>query len=265
MLTYHEFSSTIQDLHLPGGVPLIVHASMSAFGPIKGGVETILGSLFTVSDQILFPAFTFKTMVTPEDGPEDNGIEYGSGKSTNALAEFFHANLPVDPLIGEVAEKFRLMPDNSRSSHPILSFCGRNLDEAIYNQTLDDPLAPIQVLSEMDGWVLLLGVDHSCNTSIHLAEKMSSRRQFIRWALTETGVVECPAYPGCSDGFNQIKPVIRDISRHASLGNGSIEAVPIHFLVEIARSMMVANPQALLCSRKDCQRCNTIRNDWGNG
>ena len=260
-----NFTSTIQELRLPTGVPLIVHASMSAFGPIKGGAETILGSIFTVSDQILFPAFTFKTMITPEDGPELNGIEYGSGKSTNAMAEFFHAGMPVDPLIGEVAEKFRWMPDVKRSNHPILSFCGRNLDSVIDSQTLNDPLAPIQTISEQGGWVLLLGVDHTCNTSIHLAEKMSSRRQFVRWALSETGIVECPAYPGCSDGFNQIQPVIQDISRRVQLGNGWIEAVPIQFLVEVARSMMVANPQALLCSRKDCPRCNTIRNDWGNG
>jgi aminoglycoside 3-N-acetyltransferase len=265
MLTYHDFSSTIQNLNIPSGVPLIVHASMSAFGPIKGGAETILGSIFTVSDQILFPAFTYKTMITPEVGPDMNGIKYGSGKSSNAMAEFFHQNMPVDPLIGEVAEKFRWMPEVKRSAHPILSFCGRNLDAAIELQSMEDPLHPIQMISEMDGWVLLLGVDHTCNTSLHLAEKMASRRQFIRWALTETGVVECPSFPGCSDGFNQIKPVIQDISRQVALGNGWVEAVPIRFMVEIARSMMVSNPQALLCSRKDCPRCNTIRNDWGNG
>lgn len=263
MLSYHEFSARIQELKIPAGAPLIVHTSMSAFGTIRGGAETILGAVFSISDRLLFPAFTYRTMIIPEDGPEKNGLEYGSGKDANAMAEFFSPDMPVDPMIGSVAEKFRLMPTTHRSTHPILSFTGVNLDDALVAQTLSDPLAPIQVLSDMGGWAILIGVDHTSNTSIHLAEKMADRKQFVRWALTTSGITACPGFPGCSDGFNKISPIIQDISHHTTIGNAKLEATPIQFLIDIARSMMETNPQALLCDRTDCARCREIRNEWG--
>lgn len=265
MLSYHELSAKIQELKVPAGIPLIVHASLSAFGTVRGGAETILGAVFSISDRLLFPSFTFKTMIIPEDGPENNGLVYGSGRAANAMAEFFTPEMPVDPLIGSVAENFRSMPIVKRSKHPILSFCGVNLDTALAGQALDDPLAPIRAISEMGGWVLLLGVDHTSSTSIHLAEKQADRRQFTRWALTSTGITACPGFPGCSDGFNKIEPVIHDISHSTTLGKATLQAMPISFLVDIARSMMLTNPQALLCDRTDCPRCNAIRKDWGNG
>ncbi len=263
MLSYHELSTKINSLRIPAGAPLIVHASMSALGTVQGGVETVLGAIFSITDRIIFPAFTYKTMIIPEEGPEKNGIMYGSGKSTNQMAEFFTPDMPVDPTIGKVAEAFRNMPTTIRSTHPILSFSGVNLDAVIQAQSLSSPLEPINLLDDLDGWVLLIGVDHTSNTTIHLAEKLADRKQFTRWALTSSGVVECPGFPGCSDGFNKIAPVIQDISNHDQVGNARLEAVPIHFLVDIARTMMQTNPQALLCDRSDCLRCNAIRNDWG--
>jgi aminoglycoside 3-N-acetyltransferase len=263
MLSYHEFSTKLQELKIPAGVPLIAHASLSAFGHVRGGAETILGSLFSVTDRLMLPAFTFRTMIIPEDGPADNGLEYGSGKSTNAMAEFYTSDMPADRLVGTVAENFRTMPTTKRSLHPILSFCGVNLDEALATQTLDDPLAPVDALSKLGGWVVLLGVDHTCNTSIHLAEKLADRKQFVRWALTPSGITACAGFPGCSDGFNKISPVIQDITHRTNLGTVELQAIPIHFLVDIARAMMIANPQALLCDRPDCPRCNAIRKEWG--
>jgi aminoglycoside 3-N-acetyltransferase len=62
---------------------------------------------------------------------------------------------------------------------------------------LDDPLAPVGALAEENGTVLLIGVNHTVNTSIHYAEKIAGRKQFIRWALTPQGVRECPGFPGC--------------------------------------------------------------------
>lgn len=263
MVTYRDLSVKIQELKIPAGSPVIVHASLSAFGTVRGGAETILGALFSVTDRILFPAFTYKTMVIPEDGPENNGLKYGSGHDTNLMAEFFSLDMPVDPLIGQVAEVFRTMPLVRRSNHPLLSFCGIHLDEVLRSQTIEDPLMPLQDLSEMEGWVILLGVDHTSNTTIHLAEKQASQHDFTRWALTPAGICACPGFPGCSQGFNKIAPVITDISHHAQLGKVHLQSMPIQFLVDIARDMVISNPVALLCDRPDCLQCNAVRNAWG--
>jgi aminoglycoside 3-N-acetyltransferase len=46
-----------------------------------------------------------------------------------------------------------------------------------------EPLEASGALPEADGCVLLLGVHHTVNTSIHHAEIPAARKQFIRWAL----------------------------------------------------------------------------------
>jgi aminoglycoside 3-N-acetyltransferase len=114
-------------------------------------------------------------------------------------------------------------------------------------------------LSKCKGWVLLLGVDHTVNTSIHYAEKIAGRRQFVRWALTNDGIVECPGFPGCSDGFNAIAPMLESVTRKVTLENSLIQAVPVNFLIHVVKTAISEDPLSFLCSREDCERCGAIR------
>jgi aminoglycoside 3-N-acetyltransferase len=259
MLSYREITNAFVNLQIPYDSPVIVHGSLSSFGEVKGGAETILGALYTMSHQVMFPSFTYKTMVIPNDGPPDNGISYGSSPDLNLMAEIYNPEMPVDPLIGVLAERFRQMPKVIRSSHPILSFTAMNMDQAIQTQSLLDPFSPIEQLSNSKGWILLLGVDHTVNTSIHYAEKLAGRRQFVRWALTDEGIVECPGFPGCSDGFNSIAPMIESVTRKVTLENCLIQAVPVNFLIHTVKTAIADDPLSFLCNREDCERCEAIR------
>ena len=127
------------------------------------------------------------------------------------------------------------------------------------SQTLLEPLKPIERLVEANGWVLLLGVDHTVNTSIHYAERLAGRKQFVRWALAPDGVQECPAFPGCSDGFNQLAPRLEPFARQVQVGVGQVRAFPMQGLVAAAKSWIDADPGALLCDRSYCDRCAAVR------
>ena len=116
------------------------------------------------------------------------------------MAEFFTPRMPADPLMGIIPETLRKHPRAKRSSHPIQSFAGINAGKILAAQTMANPLSPLGALEERFGWVVLLGVDHTVNTSIHSAEKLAGRKQFVRWALTPKGVVECPGFPGVRRG-----------------------------------------------------------------
>jgi len=133
------------------------------------------------------------------------------------------------------------------------------VNDALVMQTMNDPLGLIGWLSNMDGWVLLLGVDHTVNTSIHYAEKMARRRQFVRWAWVGNRIVACPGYPNCSDGFEAIRPDVQHISRRVQVGDGFIEAIPIRALLQSVEKRIKENPLALLCQRDTCERCDAIR------
>lgn len=259
MLTFRDFITGVRKIELERSRPVIVHTSLSAFGEVHGGTETVLGALGSTFDTFIMPGFTYKTMITPEVGPPGNAIKYGSGKDVNRMAEIYHRDMPVDKLMGVVAEALRTHPKAVRSNHPILSFTGINAQKILDSQSIKDPLLPIQSLIDGEGWVLLLGTDHTVNTSIHYAERLAGRKQFIRWALTPKGVIPCQRFPGCSEGFDVIAPHLDDVVRKVEVGETVIQAIPLVYLVDSVCSLLKDDPLALLCSREDCERCNAVR------
>jgi len=252
----------LRDLSL-ANAPVIVHSSLKSFGQVEGGPGTLVNTLTAVFGTLIVPTFTYKAMIIPLTGPENNGITYGSLQDQNQMAEFFTLRMPADPLMGIIPEMLRKHPRAKRSNHPIQSFAGINAEKVLTAQTMTDHLAPLGALEKADGWVVLLGVDHTVNTSIHYAEKLAGRRQFIRWALTPKGVVECPGFPGCSAGFQAIAPEMEKFTRKVQIGGALVQAVPLKMLFKMVVARIKKDPLALLCRQEDCERCNVIRNQQG--
>jgi aminoglycoside 3-N-acetyltransferase len=96
----------------------------------------------------------------------------------NRIREQMPAYIPqVTPTraMGRIVETFRTWPGVLRSSHPISSFAawGKYAKIIIENHELEADIgenSPISRLYDLDGLILLLGVPHSNNTSLHLAE-----------------------------------------------------------------------------------------------
>lgn len=260
MISFRDLSRAIRELSIDREAPVMVHSSLSAFGePVQGGAETVLGALTGNFRSVVMPTFTYKTMVIPEVGPPDNALNYDKGRFTSRRAEIFDPDMPADPLMGVVAEALRSQPKAQRSLHPILSFSGLNAAPALKAQSYAEPLAPVEVTLKADGWVLLIGVDHTVNTSLHYAERLAGRKQFVRWALTRHGVRECPGFPGCSEGFEAIAPRLEGVTRSAVIGQARLRAVPLEALIETGRAWIAEDPQALLCDRDFCARCSAVR------
>ena len=259
IVTYRDLISSLRSLGLEHGTPLIAHASLSSFGEVRGGAEVVLGAIQATVSSFIMPTFTSKPAIIPEVGPADNAINYGSGNESNLLAEFFRQDMPADKIMGVIPEALRTSHGSFRSSHPLLSFTGLQADNILNAQTLNEPLGPIRYLSEHGGWVLLLGVNHNVNTSIHYAEKMAGRKQFLRWAITTDDIRECPGYPGCSDGFQAIQPRLERFTRRVRIGKALVQAIPLKDLLNTAISLLAEDPLALLCNRIECERCNAVR------
>lgn len=240
-------------------VPVLAHASLRAFGHVEGGADTIISALLPNVAALMMPAHTYVTMITPLAGPANNGIVYGRRQDQNRMAEPFSPNMPADRLMGIIPETLRQRPGAKRSMHPILSFTGLNVDRALKAQTLEEPFAPIRMLAENDGWVLLLGVDHTVNTTVHYAEKLAGRRQFIRWALTEDGIIDCPHFPGCSAGFKPLERDLAPFTREIQVGEARTRAMPMSAIIEVVKNRLARNPKDLLCSDITCERCNELR------
>ncbi|PWH12096.1 MAG: hypothetical protein DDG60_14950 [Anaerolineae bacterium] len=257
-LGYYALVEAFAQLELRD-VPVLAHASLRSFGHIEGGADTLISALLPNVAALMMPAHTYVTMITPLSGPANNGIVYGRRQDQNRMAEPFSPTMPADRLMGIVAETLRQRPGAKRSMHPILSFTGINVDRALKSQTLEEPFAPIRMLAENDGWVLLLGVDHTVNTTVHYAEKLAGRRQFIRWALTENGIIDCPNFPGCSAGFKSLERDLAPFTRQIMVGQATVRAMPMQAIIEVVKHRLARNPKDLLCSDLTCERCNELR------
>ena len=257
---YEELSTGFQKLGLQNAL-VIAHASLKPFGYIEGGAETVLNAMLASFAGVIVPTHTYKTKIIPTVGPPHNGVVYGSGRDKNKMAEPFHLGLRVDSMMGALSEALRNHPAARRTSHPILSFAGIHADPLLSTQTLDEPLAPVGALAEQNGWVVLINVDHTVNTSIHYAEKLAGRKQFVRWALANGRVVECPNYPGDSMGFQAIEEYLRPDMRRAQVGGGFIDAVPLKRVIDVVQRLIKKDPLALLCERTDCERCSELRSN----
>lgn len=259
MLTYRDFKAAFKELDLGLHSRIIVHANLQAFEPVAGGANSIAGALLAAVEMVLTPTFTTRTMVTPAVGPPDNAMIYGGALVLNCDAAFFTPDLPADRDMGEVAEIIRCHPRARRSLHPILSFAGVGVDAALDSQSIADPFAPIAWMADFDADVLLLGADHTVNVSLHYAEKVAGRAQFTRWALTPEGVVACPGFPGCPDGFQAIAPRLESVVRRVRLGPGTMEAIPLRDMINIVAGWIHEDPRALLCDQLGCPRCSRTR------
>ena len=204
MIDRAELKSAFEELGLADS-PVIAHASLKKLGLVHGGAKTVLHTMLESFGAVIMPTHTYQTMVTPKVGPPNNGIKYEKETDTNKVtAEPFHPDMPADKMMGILPEVLRSHPSTMRTSHPILSFAGVRADAALDTQTLYNPLAPIGALAEDDGWVLLIGVDPTVNTSIHYAETLAGRKQFIRWALAPGLAGDVPHIPGALSGFQAI-------------------------------------------------------------
>jgi aminoglycoside 3-N-acetyltransferase len=259
MITYRDFTRALDELDIQAHSRIILHGAIEPYGEVAGGAESLIGAVVNRCELVITPAFTPQTMIIPNVGPSDNAVEYGSDDEGNFAAAIFDRDLAIDPRLGKVNELLRKHPRAERSSHPILSFVGINADEALGSQSLEAPMGPIEWLANYDGDVLMMGCDQSANIAIHLGEQLAGRKTFIRWALTNVGVVECKNMPGCADGFELIRGRLGTIIRSTTLNAVVMEAIPLRDLLNLAVGWIREDPRALLCDRAGCPHCASVR------
>ena len=259
MVSHRSLVTALRDLGLTTRSLVIAHVSLARLGREPHHAESVLGALLENCHTLVLPAFTYQTILADARGRAGKDPSFSDVPPARALAEPFRPDMPSDGETGGLAEALLRMRGALRSDHPIFSFAGMNAAEALQRQSLEDPWGPIAWLTENDGDVLLAGTDHSANVSLHYAEKLAGRKQFLLRAQTAEGAVTCPGCPGCPDGFNAIEPRLVGVARQYQLKGATLQLIPLRDLIHVAVSWIRQDPRALLCDRLGCERCGEVR------
>lgn len=191
-VTVSSLAADLRELGVAAGDTLVVHASMSALGWVSGGPPAVVDALQAVlTDSGTLVAPTHTTQYT-------DPAAWGAPPVPDDWVDRIRKSRPpyrpeVTPTrgMGAVPECFRNYPGVVRSDHPQLSFAawGADAERVVGDHGLDYPLgenSPLARVYDRDGDVLLLGVGHDSNTSLHLAEY---RADFPKEGTTSTAPI----------------------------------------------------------------------------
>lgn len=216
-LSRHSLAAKLREIGLAEGQTVVVHMAMSKLGWMPGGAEAVIHALMDVlgeSGTLMMPTHT---------GDNSDPTEWQHPPVPESWWQMIRDETPAfDPLrspsreMGRVAELFRTWPNVIRSNHPTLSFAayGKHAKFLTDEHVLEEDVgnrSPLGRLYELDGHVLLLGVNHRNNTSLHLAEFRANyrgkRQTRAGSAMLVNGKREWVWYDALAfymDDFNQI-------------------------------------------------------------
>lgn len=249
-LSVHEVTAQLRDLGVRGGGVLLVHTSFRAVAPVENGP---LGLIEALQQAIGDEGTLVMPTMTDGESPFDPRATPTAG-------------------MGITAETFWRHPGVVRSTHPGGSFAARGprADQICAPQPLSPPHghdSPPGRVYDLDGQILLLGVGHSENTTLHVAEAMANVPYSVTHptAMIVDGVsrtVLIAETDHCCRRFTLADAWLRErgLQREGKVGHADARLCASCDLVTIAVEKLAADPLLFLCPpREQCDECDVAR------
>ena len=241
--------------------PVMVHTSLSSFGVVDGGAETVLNGLLDSERTVVVPSFSSMFGVPQrsyEKPLKQNGTEPGfQGPYSGMDRVYSRRSLEIDREMGAVPRALLKRPNSVRGAHPLNSFAsiGPLAHSLIDVQTGTDVYAPIRELADRGGSILLVGVGLDSMTALHAAEELAGRRLFHRWANGRDGEPASVKVGGCSRGFSAFAEILAHIERQEYVGASLWRLFPATEVLKLAFAAIRDQPSMTRCDKRPCIRC----------
>lgn len=251
--TRASLAGDLKSLGLEPGMAVIVHTALSKLGWVSGGAVAFI--------QALMDALTPEgTLVMPaHSGSMSDPVHWCNPPVPLEWQQTIRDTMPafepeITPTgsIGTVPEVFRNFPGVLRSNHPAVSFTawGKHAVQVTSGHSLDYSLgdrSPLARLYELDGYVLLIGVGHDRNTSLHLCEYRSGVRPAQKQGapVLENGVrvwkeyddydIDSDDFPPIGEAFEQAHAIRRGL-----VGSAECRLIRLRELVDFGTNWFLS-------------------------
>lgn len=249
-VTRDRLLSDLRRLGVQPGVVMLVHTRMSALGWICGGAQAVVEALLLAvgsEGTLVLPAFS-SSLSEPRHW-QDPAVPESWWPTVRAQSTAYDPERTPTRALGVVPELFRRWPGVQRSAHPHNSFAALGPAAEHILHPHDPPYgfgerSPLGRLYEMDAHVLLLGVTHESNTSLHLAEHRANypwKCSVMDGAPLSTGWVEFERLNGNGDDFQAIGEAFGDGETQGRVGCGEARWMRQRAIVDFGAAWMEAN------------------------
>ncbi|MCP3098528.1 AAC(3) family N-acetyltransferase [Myxococcus sp. K15C18031901] len=243
----HEVVAQLRALGVREGGVLLVHTAFRAVRPVEGGPLGLIRALRAALGDM-------GTLVMPT--------------MTDGESVFDPRTTPTSDM-GITAELFWRQPGVVRSTHPGGSFAaeGPHAEAICRPQPLSPPHgpdSPVGHVHDLGGQVLLLGVSHGEDTTLHLAEALAG----VPYSVSHPCVVEVDGVAcsvpiaetdHCCQGFRLADDWLRarGLQREGKVGHADARLCDARDLVAVAVEQLSREPLAFLCApATGCEECD---------
>ncbi len=227
-LTVASLAEHLRRCGLAEGQTVLVHMAMGKLGWIIGGAQAVILALRAAvgeSGTLMMTTNNYSN-IDPDEWHHPPVPEEWWQTIRDHTPAYDPRTTPTEGM-GVVPELLRTWPGAMRSAHPAFSLAalGPNAEYLVADHALNEDSgdrSPLGKLYELDGHVLLLGVDHWNNTSLHLAEfradypgkrnlktgsalLVDGKRQ---WVTYETLVTDADDFGAIGDAFDASHGVV---------------------------------------------------------
>lgn len=244
----------VDQLHALGVAPgdlLLVHIAFRHTRPVEGGPAGLIDALRAA----IGPT---GTLVMPSWGDDDD-------------APFDPASTPASADLGVVADTFWREPGVIRSDHPFAFAAAGPQAHRITADPLPLPphiaASPVGRVHELDGLVLLLGVGHDANTTIHLAELMAGVPYGVPHHCTvlrngRPARIDYLENDHCCERFALADDWLKEkgLQREGPVGNASARLIRARDIVDVVLRQLARDPLIFLHPPgAGCEECDAAR------
>lgn len=253
-LNKQTLTGLFESLGIGSGDYVVVHSALRSLGSVEGGADAVIDALLACIGPrglLVMPTFTYY------DDPYDPAA--------------------TPSRTGALTEALRKRPDAVRSLHPTHSVvaigqAAAAICDGHHRVPGLGPDSPLDRAAKEGGTVLLLGVKHDSNSTVHVGEAYA-RAPYLdvpfnpEWPTRIHveplgGKVQVLGPPGCSRAFGAVEAGLRrrGAIRDGRIGRAVVQRMPGQAVIDSAVELLRENPGVLLCSDPACYHCSTARN-----
>ncbi len=253
-LTQTDLVHGFHTLGLSARDTVFVHSSLSAFGHVEGGAETVVRSLL----HVLGPDGTLSVPIFNRYFAEGPNQVWDRHQTPS--------------LMGRITETVRTWPGAYRSAHavhPVAAVGALAQDIADRDHETDfDEHSTFQRLFDHDAWILLIGVTYQNCTHIHVAEERLEV-PYRYWTEYQGTVVDgehrtfktyrfLKRHPGVSNTFLPLGEILeaKNKVRIQKIGESTVRLFKVRDIVNLALEKVERDPLFLISedTRKEASR-----------